>query len=158
MTGSITPGDDRRYMAIALAEARLSLANDDVPVGAVVVNESGQMLARAHNVREERGDPTGHAEVEALRIAGAAQGSWNLADCTLYVTLEPCTMCAGAIVLARIRRLVFGAWDAKAGAAGSVRDAVRDTRLNHRVEVITGVCATESAELLSAFFAARRER
>ena len=143
-------------MSHALAEARSSLAHDDVPVGAVVVDANGTVIGRGRNERELRHDPTAHAEVLALRDAAEATGNWNLADTTLVVTLEPCTMCAGAILQARVPRVVFGAWDDKAGAAGSVHDLLRDRRLPHRVEVISGVAAQESSALLQAFFAQRR--
>ena len=129
------PGDVAA-MGEALAEADAATATGDVPVGAVLVGASGEVVGRGRNAREATGDPTAHAEVLALRAAAAALGRWRLDDCTLVVTLEPCTMCAGAAVLARVPRLVFGAWDPKAGAAGSVRDVVRDSRLNHRVEVV----------------------
>ncbi|WP_454777687.1 tRNA adenosine(34) deaminase TadA [Georgenia muralis] len=140
----------------ALGLAREALTSDDVPVGAVVLGPDGRVLGRGRNRREADGDPTAHAEVLALREAARALGTWRLAGCTLVVTLEPCTMCAGALVLARVDRLVLGAWDPKAGAAGSVRDVVRDARLNHRVEVVGGVRAEESAELLTTFFRTRR--
>jgi tRNA(adenine34) deaminase len=143
-------------MREALAEARAALATSDVPVGAVVVDSSGRVLARGRNRREVDADPTGHAEVVALRAAAAALGSWRLTGCTLVVTLEPCTMCAGAVVLSRVDRLVFGAFDDKAGAVGSLWDVVRDRRLNHRPEVVAGVCAEESAALLREFFARHR--
>lgn len=143
-------------MRAALEEARQALAGDDVPIGAVVVDESGGIVGRGHNIREAAGDPTGHAEVVALRAAAAARGEWRLSGCTLVVTLEPCTMCAGAAVLARVDRLVFGAFDDKAGAVGSLWDVVRDRRLNHRPEVVAGVLAKESAELLDAFFRSHR--
>jgi tRNA(adenine34) deaminase len=143
-------------MGQALAEARLALATRDVPVGAVVLAADGELLGRGHNEREAIADPTAHAEILALRSSATALGSWRLDGCTLVVTLEPCTMCAGALVLARVSRLVFGAFDPKAGAAGSVRDVVRDRRLNHRVEVIPGVRSQECAALLDAFFASRR--
>ncbi len=139
-------------MVSALAQARLALSTGDVPVGAVVLGPDGVELGRGGNAREALGDPTAHAEVVALREAAAVLGSWRLTGCTLVVTLEPCTMCAGALVLARVSRLVFGAWDPKAGAAGSVRDVVRDARLNHQVEVIGDVRAQESADLLRTFF------
>ncbi len=139
-------------MVSALAQARLALSTGDVPVGAVVLGPDGVELGRGCNAREALGDPTAHAEVVALREAAAVLGSWRLTGCTLVVTLEPCTMCAGALVLARVSRLVFGAWDPKAGAAGSVRDVVRDARLNHQVEVIGDVRAQESADLLHTFF------
>jgi tRNA(adenine34) deaminase len=140
------------WMGLALREARLAGAAGDVPVGAVVVDPSGEVLGLGRNAREADGDPTAHAEIVALREAAARRGAWRLADCTLVVTLEPCTMCAGAIVLARIRRVVLGAWDPKAGACGSVRDVVRDARLNHRVEVIGGVRAHECGAVLREFF------
>src|SRR4051812_27627764 len=143
-------------MDAALDVARAAAASGEVPVGAVVLSSDGTVLASAHNQREASHDPTAHAEVVALRRAGAALGSWQLAGCTLAVTLEPCTMCAGAIVLARVARLVFGAWDPKAGAAGSLWDVVRDRRLNHRPAVTGGVRADECAALLDSFFAARR--
>jgi tRNA(adenine34) deaminase len=125
-------------------------------VGAVVLSPSGSVLASAHNSRETSHDPTAHAEVVALRQAGSVLGTWQLVGCTLAVTLEPCTMCAGALVLARVSRLVFGAWDPKAGAVGSLWDVVRDRRLNHRPEVIAGVREDECAALLADFFASRR--
>jgi tRNA(adenine34) deaminase len=143
-------------VAVALHVARAAAAVGEVPVGAVVLSPDGSVVASAHNQREALRDPTAHAEVVALRRAGAALGSWQLVGCTLAVTLEPCTMCAGAAVLARVSRLVFGAWDPKAGAAGSVWDVVRDRRLNHRPEVIAGVREAECAALLASFFAARR--
>ena len=133
-------------MRLALAEAVLSEPSADVPVGAVVVDAAGEVVGRGHNVREAEGDPTGHAEVRAL-----------LTGCTLVVTLEPCTMCAGALVLARVDRLVYGADDPKAGAVGSLWDVVRDRRLNHRPEVVSGVLAAESGELLLTFFRGRRD-
>jgi tRNA(adenine34) deaminase len=143
-------------MGLALAEARLAVGSADIPVGAVVLDGDGRPIATGRNEREIAADPTAHAEVVALRRAGAVVGDWKLAGCTLVVTLEPCTMCAGAIVLARIERLVFGAWDPKAGAAGSLWDVVRDRRLNHRPEVVAGVRADECGQLLSEFFAGRR--
>ena len=143
-------------MGAALDEARAALATDDVPIGAVVVDETGTVVARGRNVREAEADPTGHAEVVALRAAAAARGGWRLDGCTLVVTLEPCTMCAGAAVLSRVERVVFGAYDAKAGALGSLWDVVRDRRLNHRPEVLAGVLADESTELLDGFFRAHR--
>lgn len=149
--------DDAWHMQDAIAEGRLALATDDVPVGAVVVGPDGVVVGRGHNAREATGDPTAHAEVLALREASRTLGRWRLDDCTLVVTLEPCAMCAGAIVLARVARLVLGAWDPKAGATGSVHDLVRDRRLNHRVEVVGGVLEAECAALLTEFFAARRE-
>jgi tRNA(adenine34) deaminase len=149
--------DDARWMALALEEAARAPAHGDVPVGAVVVR-GGEVIARAHNRREVDADPTAHAEVLALRAAAAAVGSWRLDGATLYVTLEPCTMCAGALVLARVDRLVFAADDPKAGAVVSLFDAVRDPRLNHAVEVVRGVAADEAAALLRDFFAERRAR
>jgi tRNA(adenine34) deaminase len=151
----VGPGD-LAAMGEALAEAAAAIATGDVPVGAVVVGASGEVVGRGRNAREATGDPTAHAEVLALRAAAAALGRWRLDDCTLVVTLEPCTMCAGATVLARVPRLVLGAWDPKAGAAGSVRDVVRDSRLNHRVEVVGGVREDECAALLRSFFAGHR--
>ena len=144
-------------MRLALAEALLSEPSADVPVGAVVVDAAGEVVGRGHNVREAEGDPTGHAEVRALRAAAEAVGEWRLTGCTLVVTLEPCTMCAGALVLARVDRLVYGADDPKAGAVGSLWDVVRDRRLNHRPEVVSGVLAAESGELLLTFFRGRRD-
>jgi len=145
-------------MRLALAEARTALAADDVPVGAVVLDEAGTVIGTGHNTRESDGDPTGHAEVVALRAAAATRGEWRLSGCTLVVTLEPCTMCAGALVLARVDRLVFGAYDDKLGAVGSLWDVVRDRRLNHRPEVLAGVLAAESTALLDGFFARHRTR
>ena len=145
-------------MREALAEARLAPDTGDVPIGAVVLDEAGMVIGRGRNEREAVGDPTAHAEVLALRDAAAARGEWRLDGCTLVVTLEPCTMCAGAVVLSRVRRLVFGAYDEKAGAAGSLWDVVRDRRLNHRPEVVTGVLAEECTRLLREFFASHRAR
>jgi len=145
-----------RAMRLALAEARACAMSGDIPIGAVVLDESGEVIGRGRNVRESDADPTGHAEVVALRAAGAARGEWRLGGCTLVVTLEPCTMCAGAVVLSRVERLVFAAYDAKAGAVGSLWDVVRDRRLNHRPEVVGGVLAEESTALLDAFFARQR--
>jgi tRNA(adenine34) deaminase len=144
-------------MRLALAEALLAAPSADVPVGAVVVDRAGEVVGRGHNVREAEGDPTGHAEVRALRAAAAAVGEWRLTGCSLVVTLEPCTMCAGALVLARVDRLVYGAADPKAGAVESLWDVVRDRRLNHRPEVVGGVLAAESSALLQAFFRSRRD-
>jgi tRNA(adenine34) deaminase len=143
-------------MRAALAEAGLAAVSGDVPIGAVVMDATGRVVGTGHNVRERDGDPTGHAEVMALRAAAAAVGEWRLSGCTLVVTLEPCTMCAGAAVLARVDRIVFGAYDEKAGAVGSLWDVVRDRRLNHRPEVVTGVLADESAALLEEFFRQQR--
>ena len=141
----------REWMRLALAEAEQAPATRDVPVGAIVVRD-GVVIAARRNERELTNDPTAHAEVLALRDAAEAVGDWRLTDCTLVVTLEPCVMCAGAIVSARVGTLVFGAWDEKAGAAGSLYDIVRDRRLNHRVEVYPGVEAEASARLLLEFF------
>ena len=143
-------------MREALGEARAALATSDVPIGAVVVDPDGTVVGTGRNRREADHDPTAHAEVVALRQAAAARGEWRLAGCTLVVTLEPCTMCAGAVVLSRVDRLVFGAFDPKAGAVGSLWDVVRDRRLNHRPEVVSGVRTAESAALLEAFFAEHR--
>jgi tRNA(adenine34) deaminase len=148
--------DNAVAVRAALVEARAALGLGEVPIGAVVLDPSGALIASAHNERELGDDPTAHAEVVALRRAGEALGSWRLDGCTLAVTLEPCTMCAGAIVLSRIGRLVFGAWDPKAGAVGSLWDVVRDRRLNHRPEVASGVCADECSALLADFFAGKR--
>ena len=147
---------DPDVIGAALAVARTALLAGEVPIGAVVLAPSGEVIATAHNERALDHDPTAHAEVVALRRAGAATGSWNLDGCTLAVTLEPCTMCAGAIVLARISRLVFGAWDPKAGAVGSLWDVVRDRRLNHRPAVSGGIRADECGRLLADYFAAKR--
>lgn len=144
-------------MRRALDEARRA-GDEDVPVGAVVFGPDGAPVARAHNRREADGDPTAHAEIVALREAARVTGGWRLTGCTLVVTLEPCAMCAGAAVLARVDRVVFGATDPKAGAAGSLWDVLGDPRLNHRPEVTGGVLAGECGALLRAFFAARRER
>jgi tRNA(adenine34) deaminase len=143
-------------MVAALEEARAAVALGDVPVGAVVVAPDGEIIGRGHNVREATGDPTGHAEMVAIRAAAAVTGEWRLTGSSLVVTLEPCTMCAGAIVLARVERLVYGAIDPKAGAVGSLWDVVRDPRLNHRVEVVPGVLADECGAMLQRFFADRR--
>lgn len=143
-------------MRLALAEA--GAAGDDVPVGAVIIDPAGQVIAAAHNQREYAGDPTAHAEILAIRAAAVHLGTWRLSGCTLVVTLEPCTMCAGAAVLARVERIVYGAIDPKAGAAGSLWDVVRDRRLNHRPEVIASVLADECGALLTEFFARRRVR
>jgi tRNA(adenine34) deaminase len=143
-------------MRLALDEARAALATSDVPIGAVVVDPAGEVVGRGRNRREADGDPTAHAELAALRQAAEARGEWRLTGCTLVVTLEPCTMCAGATVLSRVDRLVFGAYDDKAGAVGSLWDVVRDRRLNHRPEVLTGVLADESSALLRTFFDGHR--
>jgi tRNA(adenine34) deaminase len=146
---------DEYFMRLALREAELALEHQDVPVGAVLVHE-GEVVGRAHNERELRQDPVAHAEILALREAARALGTWRLLDTVLYVTLEPCAMCAGAMVLARVPRVVYGTVDPKAGAAGSVLDVLGEPRLNHRPEVAGGLLADESAALLSAFFAPRR--
>jgi tRNA(adenine34) deaminase len=143
-------------MREALAQARAALATSDVPIGAVVVDPTGEVVGTGRNRREADRDPTAHAEVLALREAAAERGDWRLEGSTLVVTLEPCTMCAGAAVLSRVDRLVFGAFDDKAGAVGSLWDVVRDRRLNHRPEVVSGVLADEATALLHEFFASRR--
>jgi len=144
------------WMSLAIAEARVALASGDVPVAALVLDDTGVVIGVGRNERELTGDPTAHAEVVAIRAAAASTGSWHLENTTLVVTLEPCTMCAGAILQARIPRVVFGAWDEKAGAAGSVNDVLRDRRLPHRVEVIAGVREAECAAMLREFFAGMR--
>ncbi|HEX4402590.1 MAG TPA: tRNA adenosine(34) deaminase TadA [Galbitalea sp.] len=144
------------WMSEAIVEARLALDTGDVPVAALVFDSEGRRLAVGRNEREKTQDPTAHAEIVAIRAAAEAAGDWHLTDMTLVVTLEPCVMCAGAILSARIPRVVFGAWDEKAGAAGSVHDLLRDRRLNHRVEVIAGVEAAACSALLVDFFEARR--
>jgi tRNA(adenine34) deaminase len=147
--------EDVRLMELALREAERALKHGDVPIGAVLAR-AGEVIASGHNERELAQDPTAHAEIVALRAAAAALGTWRVLDATLYVTLEPCAMCAGAIVLARVPRVVFAARDLKAGACGSVLDVTGEPRLNHRPEVLGGVLAERSAALLSGFFAARR--
>jgi tRNA(adenine34) deaminase len=142
-------------MRLALEQARLAADHGDVPIGAVVLDPAGAVVATSGNERELAGDPTAHAEVLALRQAAAVLGSWRLLDHTLVVTLEPCTMCAGALVLARVARLVFGCYDPKAGAVASLFDVVRDPRLNHRVDVRGGILEAECAALLTEFFASR---
>jgi len=154
MSGRFFPRDDY-FMRLALREAEHGLEHEDVPIGAVVVR-NGEVLAMAHNERELRQDPTAHAEVIALREAARASGGWRVLDAVIYVTLEPCAMCAGAIVLARVPRVVYGASDPKAGACGSVLDVLGEARLNHRPEVAGGLLAQECAQLLSGFFASRR--
>jgi tRNA(adenine34) deaminase len=148
---------DAEAMRRALDLAAAAGADGDVPVGAVVLDATGRVIGEGRNLREITGDPTAHAEVVALRRAADALGTWHLADCTLVVTLEPCVMCAGAILQARVPRVVFGAWDAKAGAAGSMYDLLRDRRLPHRVEVVGGVEEAAAAAQLQAFFGDRRE-
>jgi tRNA(adenine34) deaminase len=147
---------DDETMRQALALAATAADEGDVPVGAVVLDAAGAVIGTGRNTRERDADPTGHAEIVAMREAAAALGEWRLEGCTLVVTLEPCTMCAGALVAARIERLVFGAFDEKAGAVGSLWDVVRDRRLNHRPEVVSGVLADESAALLRDFFLTHR--
>jgi tRNA(adenine34) deaminase len=146
---------DEQMMRIAIEEAKQAAANGDVPVGAVVAR-ADEVLGRAGNARERQQDPTAHAEIIALRAAASAVGSWHLEGCTMYVTLEPCAMCAGALVLGRLDRLVFGTEDPKAGFAGSLGDIVRDERLNHTLEVGSGVLSGECADLLKDFFRERR--
>jgi tRNA(adenine34) deaminase len=146
---------DEYFMRLALREAERAREHDDVPIGAVVVR-AGEVVAVGGNERELRGDPTAHAEILALREAARALGNWRVLDTTLYVTLEPCAMCAGAIVLARVGRVVYGASDPKAGAAGSVLDVLDEPRLNHHPEVVSGVLAPACGQLLSSFFASRR--
>jgi tRNA(adenine34) deaminase len=146
---------DEHFMALAIREAQRALEHDDVPVGAVLVRD-GEVLSSAHNERELRADPTAHAEMLALREGTRALGDWRALECVLYVTLEPCAMCAGAIVLARVPRVVFAASDPKAGAAGSVLDILAQPQLNHRPEVSSGLLAGASSELLRTFFATRR--
>ena len=146
---------DEHFMRLALREAARALEHSDVPVGAVVVRD-GEVIGAGANEREHRQDPTAHAEILALREAARVLGSWRLVDCQLYVTLEPCAMCAGAIVLARVPRLIYGTPDPKAGAAGSVLDILAQPQLNHRPEVAAGLLAADSADLLRAFFASRR--
>lgn len=147
---------DLAAMRRAFALASDAGADGDVPVGAVVMDAAGRVIGEGRNLREVTGDPTAHAEVVALREAARVRGSWHLADCTLVVTLEPCVMCAGAILQARIDRVVFGSWDAKAGAAGSMYDVLRDRRLPHRVEVVGGVEEERAAAQLRTFFEERR--
>ena len=155
-TPNVIPSpEDSKWMAVALEEARAAAEAGDVPVGAVILHGE-EILARTSNRTVRDQDPTTHAEILAIRAASAALGTWHLGGCTLYVTLEPCAMCAGAIVLARLDRVVFGAWDDKAGMAGSVADLLRHPRLNHRPEVHGGVRAEESGELLRHFFGERR--
>ncbi len=156
-----TTGDDARHryddlMRRALVVARQAEASDDVPIGALVVDADGQLVSTGANLREATADPTAHAEVVAIRAAAQERGEWRLSGCTLVVTLEPCTMCAGAIVLARLDRVVFGAYDPKAGAVGSLWDVVRDRRLNHRPEVVGGVLEDEATALIRTFFDGHR--
>jgi tRNA(adenine34) deaminase len=146
---------DEYFMRLAVREAELAPAHEDVPIGVVIVR-GGEVIAAAHNEREVRGDPTAHAEILALREAARVGGSWRVLDAAVYVTLEPCAMCAGALVLARVARVVYGARDPKAGACGSVLDVLSEPRLNHRPEVSGGLLSERSSELLGAFFASRR--
>ena len=154
MTERFFPRDDY-FMRLAMREAERALEHGDVPIGAVLVRD-GEVVAAAHNERELRQDPTAHAETVVLREAARAGGSWRVLDAVLYVTLEPCAMCAGAIVLARVPRVVFGAFDPKAGACGSVLDVLGEPRLNHRPDVAGGLLAQECGEMISRFFASRR--
>ncbi len=140
------------YMSIALEEAEEALDKDEVPIGALVVSPEGEVIGRGHNLRETTGDPTAHAEILALREAGMSQGDWRLENYDLYVTVEPCAMCAGAAVNARIRELIFGVRDPKTGAVVSLRSLTSDVRLNHQVQVIEGICETECASILQEFF------
>jgi tRNA(adenine34) deaminase len=152
---AVQVSQDELFMQEALLEAKIAAANGEVPVGAVLVGNN-EVVAKAHNLREELGDPTAHAEILALRQAAQIRKHWRLADLTLYCTLEPCPMCAGALVQARIARLVYGASDFKAGAAGSLMNLVQDERLNHRMEVTSGVLATASEKILKQFFRTKR--
>ena len=149
--------DDEEGMRAALREAHVSLDSDEVPVGCVIVHD-GTIIGRGHNQVEALNDATAHAEIVAIGAASDALQSWRLIDCTLYVTLEPCAMCAGAMILSRVRRLVYGAVDPKAGACGSVLDVIHEPRLNHRVEVTAGVLAPECGAMLKSFFAAKRRK
>ena len=153
---AVIQADDLAAMRLAIGEARLAQASGEVPIGAIVLDAEGRVIARAHNERESLRDPTAHAEVTALRAAASALNRWRLDDCTLVVTLEPCPMCAGAVVMSRVKRLVFGAWNEEYGAAGSRWDLVRDRRLNHRVEVTPGVLGDECGELVRDFMLTRR--
>ena len=147
-----TSHERKAQMELALVEARACAHSEDVPVGAVILDAAGEVIATGRNTKERDEDPLGHAEVMAIRAAAQKLGNWRLSNCTLVVTLEPCVMCAGAILAARIPTVVYGAWDKKAGAAGSVFDLLRDRRLNHQVEVISGVLAEECGQLLTEFF------
>ena len=155
MNGDRLTEADENFMRLALRQAEQAAAQGDVPVGAVI-ERGGKVIAAAGNERELRRDPTAHAEIIAIRAAADLLGGWRLPDCTIYVTVEPCPMCAGAIYMSRIERLVYGAADVKAGAAGTLMDIVRDPRLNHRVEVRSGLLAADAADLLKTFFAGRR--
>ena len=149
-------GFHEAWMRIALSEAEAALAHDDVPIGCLIVDADGNELARAHNARERDADPTAHAEILALKQAAEKTGTWRLDGTTMYVTLEPCPMCAGALVVARVKRLVYGASDPKAGAITSLYNIAQDPRLNHRLDVESGVLAEESTRLLQTFFKAKR--
>jgi tRNA(adenine34) deaminase len=151
----LKPMDFEHFMHLALDEARRS--GDEVPVGAVLVDDKGNVLATSHNLREQKSDPTSHAEIAVIRQAAATLQDWRLEGTTLFVTLEPCVMCAGAIVAARIPKVVFGAWDERVGASGSIYDILRDTRLGKPLEVVTGVLEHECSALLKEFFAGRRD-
>ncbi len=152
---TLDPAQDDAFMRLALEQAALAPASGEVPIAALLVHE-GQVLAQAHNLRETRQDPTAHAEILVIQEAAVKLETWRLIGCTLYVTLEPCPMCAGAIVQSRIARTVFGAWDPKAGACGSLMDIPTDPRLNHRVEMTGGILEKESQRLLQEFFRSRR--
>ncbi len=156
MSSRLEAADLEAAMTAALDHARAAADHDDIPIGAVVLDESGAVIAAAGNAREQQADPTAHAEVLALREAARQRGTWRLDGCTLVVTLEPCPMCAGAAMLARVDRVVFGAWNDEYGAAGSRWDLLRDRRLPHRPEVIGGVLSTPCGELVQGFLAARR--
>ncbi|MBP7110896.1 MAG: tRNA adenosine(34) deaminase TadA [Firmicutes bacterium] len=145
----------RKFMAIAIEEAKIALQEGEIPVGACVVQD-GEVIAKSHNMRESYSDPTAHAEMLAIREASMRLGRWRLSDCTLYVTLEPCAMCAGAVIQARVGKLVFGAFDEKAGAVGSLYDIPRDFRLNHFAEVVAGIMSEETSELMKGFFTGKR--
>lgn len=149
--------EDEKWMRVALALASLAEEKGDVPIGCVVVQD-GKAIAKTYNTREQKNDPVGHAEITAIRKASQKLKTWRLTDCTLYVTLEPCFMCAGAIVQARFKRVVFAAFDAKAGAVGSLHNLLEDKRLNHRCDVSQGICAEESSKLLKDFFKKRRKK
>jgi tRNA(adenine34) deaminase len=150
----LKPMDFEHFMHLALDEARRS--GDEVPVGAVLVDDKGNVLATSHNLREQKSDPTSHAEIEVIRQAAAILQDWRLENTTLFVTLEPCVMCAGAIVAARISRVVFGAWDERVGASGSIHDILRDPRLGRPVEVVPGILEEECSDVLKRFFMRRR--
>jgi tRNA(adenine34) deaminase len=156
MSGIPVAAGDVAAMELAIVQARLALDAGEIPIGAVVLDVAGEVIAAAHNAREARNDPTAHAEVLALRQAGAALGTWRLAGCTLFVTVEPCPMCAGASVLARVDRVVFGAWNEEYGAAGSAWDLLRDRRLNHRPEVVGGVLPEICGTLVRGFLESGR--